>query len=68
MSARDKLEAYLKDQRLQRDRDRVAGADQLSAQARYARMRLGRAAMPPAEGNDSDAGEGARRKLPMRYE
>lgn len=30
--------------------------------------KVGRAAMPPAEPNDLDAGEGARRKMPMRYD
>ena len=30
--------------------------------------KLGRAAMPPEERNDADAGDGARRKIPMRYD
>jgi hypothetical protein len=57
------LEQYLKSQR---EEDRTAA--QLSVQHRYAQGKLRRAAMPPAEKNDLSAGDGARQKLPMRYD
>lgn len=66
--SRKKLDEYLKAQRALREMDRASGAYQLSTHGRQARAELGRAGMPPAERNDLDAGEGARRKVPMRYE
>ena len=40
----------------------------LSSARRWARARLGRAAMPKQEDNDIDCGEGARHKQPVRYD
>lgn len=34
----------------------------------FVAKKLGRAAMPPEEQNDADAGDGARRKVPVRYD
>jgi len=65
---KEQLEKYLAAQKLQRLKDHESGAHQLSTHARQARAEIGRAAMPPAEKNDTDAGEGARQKLPIRYD
>lgn len=50
-------------------KDRSPGEGYVSAAAMgVAARKLSRAAMPPAELNDEEAGDGARRKIPMRYE
>ncbi len=47
------------------ERERVLGR---SVDWKPRRVELGRAAMPPADANESDVGDGARQKKPMRYD